>query len=182
MKYRNKTTGTVSTQGEIRRANANTSFPRVWDADVCASLDIEPVLAAPKPDCTDLQQVVAAGVEQDALGNWVDAWAVVSKFSEYTEEGVTYTKEGVTYTEEGVTHTVAEQEAAYTAAVDAKAAASVRKERDRLLSESDWVTIRARELGQPIPEAWYDYRGDLRQVPEQEGFPHIIDWPTVEES
>ena len=167
MKYRNKTTGTVSTQGEIRRANSNTSFPRVWNADVCASLNIEPVLAAPKPSCTDLQQVVAAGVEQDAKGNWVDAWTVTNKFSEYTDE-------------EGVTHTVAEQEAAYTAAVDAKAAESVRKERDRLLSECDWVAIRARELGQPVPEAWYDYRGDLRQVPEQEGFPHTISWPTME--
>ncbi|MCP4929174.1 MAG: hypothetical protein GY918_08990, partial [Gammaproteobacteria bacterium] len=40
--------------------------------------------------------------------------------------------------------------------------------------------IRARELGQPVPEAWYDYRGDLRQVPEQEGFPHTISWPTME--
>jgi hypothetical protein len=169
MKYRNKTTGEVSTQGEIRRANSNTSFPRVWNADVCASLNIEPVMAAAKPSCTGLQQVVDAGVKLDANGNWVDAWAVTNKFSEYTDE-------------DGVTHTVAEQEAAYTAAVDAKAAASVRKERDRLLSECDWVAIRAREIGKPVPEAWYDYRGDLRQVPQQAGFPHTIDWPTMEAS
>jgi len=64
----------------------------------------------------------------------------------------------------------------------ARVAAEVRKERDRLLAECDWVAIRARELGQPVPEAWYDYRGDLRQVPQQAGFPHTIDWPTMEAS
>jgi hypothetical protein len=160
MKYRNKTTGTVSTQGEIRRANANTSFPRVWDADVCASLDIEPVLAAPKPSCTDLQQVVAAGVEQDAKGNWVDAWAVTNRFSEYTDE-------------DGVTHTVEEQEAAYTAAVDAKAAASVRKERNKLLVATDFYALTDVTMTQEITA----YRQALRQVPEQDGFPHTIDWP-----
>jgi len=164
MKYRNKTTGTVSTQGEIRRANANTSFPRVWDADVCTHLNIDPVLAAPKPSCTDLQQVVAAGVEQDANGNWVDAWAIVGKFNEVTDD-------------EGVIHTVEDQEAAYTARKDAKAAAEVRAERDKRLAETDFYALTDVTLSAEMTA----YRQALRNVPEQAGFPHNINWPELEE-
>jgi hypothetical protein len=81
-------------------------------------------------------------------------------------------------TEDGVTTTKAEHEAAYQAGLDAAAATSVRIERDRLLAASDWVTIRAKELGQTVPQAWFDYRGDLRQIPEQAGFPHSVTLPT----
>ena len=55
--------------------------------------------------------------------------------------------------------------------------AYVRAERDSLLKESDWVVVRAKELGQDVPKAWYDYRGDLRRLPEQAGFPDVI-FPT----
>ena len=76
------------------------------------------------------------------------------------------------------TTTKAEHEAAYQAKLDAEAAASVRAKRDELLAKSDWVTIRAKELGQDVPIAWYNYRGDLRQIPEQSGFPHDVTFPT----
>ncbi len=54
----------------------------------------------------------------------------------------------------------------------------VRAKRNRLLAESDWVVIRARELGQDVPREWFDYRSDLRNVPQQDGFPHDVEWPT----
>ena len=72
MNYRNKTTAAVSTQGELRKANANTSFPRVWDADVCTHLNIDPVLAAPQPSHTALQRVNSIAPVQDANNNWVE--------------------------------------------------------------------------------------------------------------
>jgi len=56
-------------------------------------------------------------------------------------------------------------------------AATVRKERNSLLAATDWVVLRAKELGQTVPLDYYEYRGDLRQLPEQEGFPHTIIWP-----
>jgi len=62
-----------------------------------------------------------------------------------------------------------------------QAAKSVRAKRDRLLDESDWVVIRARELGQDVPIDWYTYRGDLRQIPDQPGFPDNVIWPTKPE-
>jgi len=76
MLYRNKTTGAVKTQGEIRRDNANTSFPAVWDATVCELLNIDPVLEGAQPSHTEYQGVRQDGVEQDSLGNWVTKYVV----------------------------------------------------------------------------------------------------------
>lgn len=55
---------------------------------------------------------------------------------------------------------------------------AVRGQRDRLLDESDWVVIRATETGQPVPERMAIYRQSLRDIPEQEGFPYDVEWPT----
>lgn len=63
----------------------------------------------------------------------------------------------------------------------ATAEQNVRDRRDALLRDCDWVTIRAKELGQPVPIDWYNYRGDLRQIPEQDGFPYSVVWPTKPE-
>ena len=59
-------------------------------------------------------------------------------------------------------------------------AANAREKRNRLLAATDWVVTRARELGQPVPSDMYTYRGDLRQIPEQVGFPETITWPELE--
>lgn len=63
----------------------------------------------------------------------------------------------------------------------AEAERRVRTERDRRLAACDWVVIRAKELGQSVPGPWFTYRGDLRQVPEQEGFPFAVIWPVPPE-
>jgi len=161
MNYRNKTTGAISTQGEIRQANKHRSFPRVWDADVCTLLDIDPILAAPKPASTSLQAVNANGAVQDSLGNWVEAWVVVDAFSDTTND-------------EGVTTTKADNEAAYTASLDANVAASVRAERDALIKATDYFALSDVVMTTEMTV----YRQALRAVPEQEGFPHTIVWPT----
>jgi hypothetical protein len=108
MEYRIQSTGEVKTQGEVRRMHSNTSLPRVWDANVCSALGIDPVLEAPKPEVTGYTHAVRNGVTQDANGNWVQAWSVVDMFQDYTDD-------------KGVTHTKADQEAAYQADLDAKA-------------------------------------------------------------
>jgi len=52
-----------------------------------------------------------------------------------------------------------------------------RAKRDRLLADSDWVTIRATDTGNPVPTDWQTYRQALRDITEQTGFPENIDWP-----
>jgi hypothetical protein len=61
-------------------------------------------------------------------------------------------------------------------------AANVRAQRDRLLAESDWVTIKAVDasadgLGVQLPMVWINYRKALRDITVQEGFPWTIVWP-----
>tara|TARA_B100000780_G_scaffold71662_1_gene47958 strand:+ start:720 stop:1208 length:489 start_codon:yes stop_codon:yes gene_type:complete len=161
MNYRNKTSGAVSNQGEIRRANSNTSFPRVWDADVCTHLNIDPVLAAPQPSHTALQQVNSIAPVQDANDNWVEGWEVVDAFSDTTEDGVTTTK--------------AEHEAAYTASELAKVAASARVTRDGLLAATDFYALSDVVMTSEMTT----YRSNLRSVPTLSGFPNDFTWPTA---
>ena len=162
--YRERTTGEVKSQGEWRAAFPQMALPRVWGANVCDAMNIDPVLPSPAATTTAYQVSVRDGVEQDAKGNWVEKYVAKDMFSDTTDE-------------DGKKTTKAEHEAAYQATLDAEAAASVRAQRDALLAKSDWVTIRAKELGQDVPIAWYNYRGDLRQIPEQDGFPHNVTFP-----
>jgi len=148
MKYRNKTSGLVSTQGEIRRANSNSSFPRVWDSAVCESLDIDPVLEAPKPEVTNLQQVVADGVELDALGNWVNKWLIIDKFTTYTDDA-------------DVTHTQLEQETAYLQSLEDIATEALRAERNKLLAATDFYAL----TDVTMSPAMTTYRQALRDLP-----------------
>ena len=63
-----------------------------------------------------------------------------------------------------------------------QASESARNQRDRLLTETDWVTIRATDTGDPVPTEWLDYRQALRDITEQTGFPEQIEWPQEPES
>lgn len=57
-------------------------------------------------------------------------------------------------------------------------ARAVRTERDSRLSACDWVVIRATEMATPVPAAWAVYRAALRAVPQQSGFPNVVEWPS----
>ena len=163
--YRNRSTGEVNTQGAIRKLHPNTSLPRVWTADICEFLGIDPVLAAPAPAASGEYKVVSRnGVVQDALGNWVFAWVERDMFADYVDE-------------DGVTVTKASQEEAYTAHKDAEAATAARAERDKLIASCDWMAIKAFEGGTTVSTEWATYRQALRDVSAQAGFPNDITWP-----
>ena len=56
-------------------------------------------------------------------------------------------------------------------------AQDVRKNRSKLLADTDWVVIMHTEKGTNIPMEWEIYRQALRDVPEQPGFPFDVTWP-----
>lgn len=62
-----------------------------------------------------------------------------------------------------------------------EASGNVRRRRDQLLSDTDWVVIKATEQGQPIPADWTTYRQALRDVSSQAGFPYSVVWPVKPE-
>jgi hypothetical protein len=61
---------------------------------------------------------------------------------------------------------------------DAYISSTVKIKRDKLLAESDWITIKAIERNEAIPDAWKTYRQALRDITLQTGFPHNVVWPT----
>jgi len=144
------------------RLNLKATLPRVWNANVCEVLGIDPVLASPKPDTTgDYKIVVRDGVEQDANSNWVYAWVERDMFADTTEDGVTTTK--------------AEHEAAYQAKLDAEAAKSVRSERDSKLAETDFYGLSDVTMSAEMTT----YRQALRDITDHANFPYLqdADWP-----
>jgi hypothetical protein len=60
------------------------------------------------------------------------------------------------------------------AEVDDDAAISVRRQRDALLKETDWYGL----SDVTMPTEIAVYRQALRDITNQDGFPHIIAWPT----
>ena len=70
------------------------------------------------------------------------------------------------------------EEAEYAAGANDRAAAEVRTERDAKLTQSDWTQVVDAPVSQ---EDWAAYRALLRSMPEQEGFPNEINWPTKPE-
>ena len=159
--YRDRTTGELKNQGELRRDNPNMSLPQVWNEFTFDALNVDPVLRAPKPTegVGTYQTVRRNGVVQDSLGNWVETWEIADMFSDDPELG-----------------TKAEQEAAYQQQLDDSAAERNRNERDRLIAETDWwassdLTMTAEQTA---------YRQALRDITTHANWPHLgeDDWPT----
>ncbi len=69
------------------------------------------------------------------------------------------------------------------AEMDAEEAASVRAERDSLLSTvvDPLVSnpLRWADLTSDQQAAWTSYRTDLLDITDQSGFPHNVNWPTI---
>jgi hypothetical protein len=163
--YRHTETGEVKTQGQWRSHYSNVSLPRVWKQATLDGLNLEAVLAAPKPTPAAYQTVRRDGVSQDANGNWVENWDLAWMFSDTTEDGVTTTK--------------AEHEAAYQVTLDAKAGEAVRTKRDTLLAETDWTAL----SDVTMSSAMTTYRQALRDITTHANFPNLdeADWPTKPE-
>ena len=156
-------TGEVKTQGEWRQANKHISLPRVWTANTLTDLGLTAVLAAPKPDCTDLQQVMGNGVTTDANGNTVEAWSVVDKFSDTTDE-------------DGVVTTKAEHETAHTARLVADKETGIRTDRDSRIALTDWTALSDVTMSAEMTT----YRQALRDITAHANFPDLdaVEWPT----
>ena len=162
--YRIRSTGQVTTQGEIRKLHPNTSLPKVWNDDICNLLGVDPVFEGPQATPTTLYQYsMQQGVEQ-INGKWYTKYVLGPVFTDYRDD-------------EGVLHSIEEQETAYKASKDAEQAKSVRSQRDTLLAESDWMVTKAFETSTPIASEWSIYRQALRDITAQDGFPWNVQWP-----
>lgn len=86
------------------------------------------------------------------------------------------------WTSEGIVPYTAEEEAAadaYEAQEPLRKGAEIRAERNALLAQTDWTQVK--DIPDAVSTLWVPYRQALRDVPEQEGFPDNVVWPTKPE-
>ena len=152
--YRIRSTGEVKNQGEIRKMHPNVSLPKVWSTTTHDFLGIDPVLLGTKPEPSSATKtVVSNGVTQDSDGNWVFTWTEQIAFTEYTDD------DGNVVT------------------VETQLEAAERSARDELLKATDHYGLSDVTMSAEMTT----YRQALRDVPQQEGFPQTITWPTKPE-
>ena len=164
--YRERTTGEVKSQGEWRAAFPQMALPRVWGANVCDAMNIDPVLASPAATTTAYQVSVRDGVEQDSKGNWVEKYVAKDMFADTTDE-------------DGKKTTKAEHEAAYQATLDATTAEGHRVTRNKLLADTDWTQVNDSPLANDVKTQWAVYRSELRNITDLDEWPNLADedWP-----
>jgi hypothetical protein len=73
----------------------------------------------------------------------------------------------------------AAREEEWAANADARVEHEVRQKRNKLLLNSDWAVLRAFESGGDSVDL-REYRQNLRDLPDQDGFPNSVIWPTID--
>lgn len=135
---------------QLKKANPNSSFPKNPSDELLASFGVQRVFFSTPPALTDTQVLVeGTPVFSTEDQRWTQVWAV----RDLTAEEIASRNEGQ--------------------------AASVRAERNSLLTSSDWT--QGKDIPDNISSAWATYRQALRDVPSQAGFPWDIQWPTQPE-
>jgi hypothetical protein len=138
------------TLGDLRRDNPQTSFPKKIGDAILASYGIYHVMPDAQPEHDALVQTVVRD-DQPHRETAVDE-----------DTGDTYeTGRWVI----GFTVVNKPQDQAETA---------VRNQRNRLLSDTDWMAL----SDNTMTPAWASYRQALRDITEQAGFPYSVVWPT----
>ena len=163
MEIRNRSTGAVITISQFRSDNQNTSFPKQITADILDSYGYDVVLNGPAATVTAPYGVSVRDGVEEVDGQWFTRFVAGPVFTDTTDD-------------DGNVTTAADNEAAYRAGVDAKAAAGVRTQRNKKLADSDWTQLP--DSGADAT-AWAAYRASLRDLPASDGFPHDVTWPTA---
>lgn len=136
------------TESDLLQDNPNTSFPQVRSDDFLATFNMYRVRELDQPSCDPKTEEPVKNDAPDLQGDeWVLGWHIRQK----TDEEI----------------------AKYLADLADRA----RQLRDNLLSSCDYIVAISYERGEPVPQAWVDYRQALRDVPQQSGFPEDIVWP-----
>lgn len=164
MELRIRETGEVITESEFRRRHPNTSFPKVISRETMNNFGVDPVFEGPAATTTPPYEYSVRDGVYESNGEWYTRYVVGPVFSDVTDEN-------------GVTTTAAAQRTEYETNLDNKQAESVRFERTKKLSASDWTQLADSPLDADGKNAWALYRETLRMVPEQSGFPWTVEWP-----
>lgn len=154
MEIRNRATGAVITDSQLRADNPGTSFPKQITADILDGFGYDPVLNGAAATVSPPYEISTRDGVEEIDGQWFTKFIVGPVFADSDEE------------------------TAYRTSVDNQAAARVRADRDRKLAASDWTVLTDSPLTTAKKTEWKTYRTALRNISAAEGFPHTMEWPT----
>ena len=156
MELRNRTTGALITDQQLRSDNPNTSFPAVLTPEIIDSFGYDPVLEGPQATTIPPYQYSQRDGVVEANAQWFAHYIAGPVFTDTDDQ------------------TAAEQYEAYCFAKDADQSKVVRDDRNKRLADCDWTQL----PDAPVDAAaWAAYRQGLRDVTSQPGFPWEIEWP-----
>ena len=165
MEIRNRSNGELTTVSQFKATQPNTSFPKQITAEILDSYGYDVVLNGAAATVTSPYGVSTRSGVEEIDGKWFTKFIAGPVFTDTTDD-------------KGNVTTAADNEAAYKARIDAQRADSVRKERTKLIAESDWTQLSDSPLSDSVKATWVTYRQALRDLPTAEGFPHTMTWPT----
>ena len=172
----------ADTEWDCRRQSKGMSKPEYWAWEATITSGDPPVVTYPSEDFTILE-ITDEGVSTR-----------LSELDSYVSDGVynikVYTSKrnaeeildvkGKSFSPKQYksSHFIGDDTARDKRILDKKWA-DIRTKRNRLLTESDWVVVKAKEThaNASIPEDWVDYRTELRDITKQSD-PDDITWPT----
>ena len=161
MEVRNRETGEVISLRQFRREHRNISFSRHISESTLDHFGYDIVHQGSHPQITPpYGRVVRDGVEQ-IDGKWYTRFVEGPIFRETVEE-------------DGTVSSAAKNERIYRRHIDREAAKAVRAKRNALLRETDYRLVSDAPWEK---QPYRRYRRLLRSVPQQNGFPHVIEWP-----
>ena len=134
---------------ELRIDNSNTSFPRQMSEDELAEWGVFAVEDQSPPAFNERAESIEIGTPTLVDGKWVRNWSVVAA-------------------------TPAEVEAR-----DMHQARLVRSTRSQILVRTDYTQLADFSGSSQDQAAFIAYRQNLRDLPQQPGFPWAVEWPML---
>lgn len=132
----------------FRTEHRNTSLPKFLNNGFLERRNVYPVKEAVKPDYNEVTQYLQKAIQPIyENGVWILNWIIENKSLEQIANDTNIKS------------------------------AEVRAERDKLLAETDWVSVRAFDTNTSVDTSWAQYRQELRDVTTQDGFPWTVVWP-----
>lgn len=132
----------------LKKDYPNVSMPKNLDESVLAQFDVFKISYEPRPVISESTQKITQKTNPELVeGVWTLGWDVIEKTELEKTE--------------------------YLASIEIE----VRRNRNMLLNQSDWIVTFHTEKGTAIPQEWLDYRQSLRDITLQETFPINIIWP-----
>jgi hypothetical protein len=133
---------------DFRKDNPNVSIPATLDDAYLAEWGVYTVTDTPEPTYNRATHRLVWGTPTLINGQWTHTWESVLLSAE-EQQNMTVSQEN-----------------------------SVRYQRNRLLSETDWTQV----LDAPVDRSvWAVYRQSLRDITKQAGFPWSVTWPSKPE-